>query len=160
MPRLGAALASNGEVGQVLLQGPADHLVHDLGEVPVTGSGVQPERPMHGGIEVDGGTTSGGHTQRVAVNVKASKRYFKFLVKGLQSVSCLIGFGVASGGLTFNFFVEVAADPAPHVIRRGVVHLGRVAATSASRLLLTADRPATAAPARNQPRLLATGLSP
>jgi hypothetical protein len=68
---------------------------------------------MHGGIEVDGGTTSGGHTQRVAVNVKASKRYFKFLVKGLQSVSCLIGFGVASGGLTFNFFVEVAADPAP-----------------------------------------------
>ena len=104
MPRLGAALASNGEVGQVLLQGPANHLVHDLGEVPVTGSGVQPERPMHGGIEVDGGTTSGGHTQRVAVNVKASKRYFKFLVKGLQSVSCLIGFGVASGGLAFNDF--------------------------------------------------------
>lgn len=72
--RLLTALASDGKVGQILLQRPANHLVHDLGEVPVAGGGVQPERPVHGGIEVDGGTTSGGHAHRIAADVKTSKR--------------------------------------------------------------------------------------
>ena len=57
----------------------APQLVHDLGQVPVAGGGVQPERPVHGGIEADGGTTGGSHDQRVAFDVKASKRSMRNL---------------------------------------------------------------------------------